>query len=138
MVRYLIVLALLGLAHATKGACDTLAFKFDQSWFDELGADDYWDPNRSWVRKYARDADGELLRPLRPAFPLSSTALVSLTDGWHLLQEVQHGLTRLAFLLLRWPLLPHRFRRWWMGALLFAGLWLFQALAFHLTYTLLL
>ena len=126
---------LLLLAAACKGASDRLQFKFGEGWTAGLNPQ-FWDPQISWRNKWRKDAGGELVRPLTERFPLSSTALVAWTDGWHLLQAVQYNAIRGAVVLavhLVFPALT-----WWHLAGLFAGLWLLQAAAFHLTYTVLL
>ena len=60
---------------------DSLQFHFQRTPFADASRFDraFWDPAVSWKNKYADGdpAHGEL-------FPLSSTALVFLTDGWHL------------------------------------------------------
>lgn len=45
--------------------------------------DQFWNPDISWINKYARDKEGNLIRPLKERFPLAKTALVWSTDGFH-------------------------------------------------------
>jgi len=68
---------------------------------------DWWNKNRSWKMKWKLNTNGSspLINTVRPwyylglfkpkyqeRFPYSSTILVSLTDGWHLLQSIQFNL----------------------------------------------
>ena len=136
MTLTLIAIAvLLLIAAACKGAGDRLQFKFGEGWTGGLNRE-FWDPQISWRNKWETDASGELVRPLTERFWLSSTALVAWTDGWHLLQAVQYNAIRLAAVLSAHLLFPAL--TGWHLAGLFAGLWLLQAGAFHLTYTVLL
>lgn len=128
------ILVLLTVAALGKGASDRLQFKFGEGWTKGLNPE-FWDPEKSWRNKWKKDAEGELIRPLTNKFWLSSTALVALTDGWHLMQSIQYNAIRAAVAIgagfalgLTWY--------WWVA--IFAGLWILQAAAFHVTYTVLL
>jgi hypothetical protein len=137
MLRYLILCAaLLFLAHAAKGVCDTLQFHYDASVFATLGNDQYWNPEISWENKWEKAPDGKLVRPLTERFGASSTVLVGLTDGWHLFQDIQYWCIRLAVTLLLFQLLVPRYRKAWIFAFMLALLYILQSVAFHLTYTL--
>lgn len=66
-------------AAASNAVMDTLSFRYSQSILPQDAARrQWWDPAESWKNKWAGGdpKHGE-------AFPLSSTALVSLTDAWH-------------------------------------------------------
>lgn len=70
---------------------DTISFRWNDQdiplWM--LERNQFWNPAISWVNKWG---DGER----RERFPLSSTALVFLTDGWHLLKEIMLQLISLS------------------------------------------
>lgn len=108
----IICAGLMLLAGATNGVMDTLQFHYGQSVFptdpgEKLlgGSRQYWDPKVSWENKYKNYPDDQ-----RPAFPFSKTALVFLTDGWHLFQFLMLTAFQLAVIL---PLVQlYRFPRW--------------------------
>lgn len=78
------VLLALVLAAGANATMDVLSFRFDRSVFATFPAQRQWlDPRISWPNKWSHGdpAQGE-------AFPLSSTALVGLTDAWHLAKSV--------------------------------------------------
>ena len=131
--RLAAVLLLLFVAHCLKGVGDTLQFHYDDSPFATFGDAAFWDPDESWKAKYARDAAGEPLRPLRENFPGSTTLFVATTDAWHLSQSLQYACIRLAVCLLAVPLLG--WRGVWAYAGLYALLWVVQAAGFHLAYS---
>jgi hypothetical protein len=104
-VRSTLALALLALvlAAGANATMDVLSFRFDRSVFASFTGQRQWlDPRVSWTNKW-KDGDprqGE-------AFPLSSTALVGLTDAWHLAKSAMLlclCLTILAPLTLLWSL----------------------------------
>lgn len=66
------------LAAAANATMDVLSFRYDRSVFAHCPGRSWLDPQLSWRNKW-KDGDpahGE-------AFPLSSTALVGVTDAWH-------------------------------------------------------
>lgn len=65
-------------ASLCKAIKDTLAFHYGSSIFKNLNAQ-FWNPNISWLNKYA-----DYPTDNSAAFFLSKTALVFLTDAWHL------------------------------------------------------
>ena len=132
--RLAAVLLLLFVAHGLKGVADTLQFHYDSSPYAELKNEAFWNPEESWKAKYARDEGGEPLRPLREAFPGSSTVFVAATDAWHLSQSLQYACIRLAVCLLVVPLVGWRGIRAYVG--LYALIWVVQAAGFHLMYSL--
>jgi hypothetical protein len=74
----------LALAAGANATMDVLSFRFERSVFAAIPAHRQWlDPRISWTNKWqgGDPARGE-------AFPLSSTALVGLTDAWHLAKSV--------------------------------------------------
>lgn len=116
------ILALI-LAAGCNAVMDVLSFRYDRSVFAACPARQWLDPRLSWRNKWqAGDpAQGE-------AFPLSSTALVAVTDAWHCakaLMLLALCLTILApctlVLELPWPA--------WLGLL--AGLKLLWGLVFE-------
>lgn len=68
-------------AGLANGTMDSLQFHFPRTPFADAARFDrmFWDPAVSWKNKYA---GGDPARGER--FPLSTTALVFVTDGWHL------------------------------------------------------
>ena len=68
----------IALASACKAIKDKLAFHFGKSVFSDLNPQ-WWDPDISWMNKYKDWPDDP-----SPAFFLADTALVWLTDAWHL------------------------------------------------------
>jgi amino acid permease len=62
---------------------DTLAHHYTGSVFTTLDQR-YWNPNVSYCNKWDNCRSGD------EAFPLSSTALVWLTDGWHYLKFLKN------------------------------------------------
>lgn len=75
--QYIVVAILIVVSAICKGIQDTLQFHFETSVFKNLG--DYWNPLKSWKRKYKNGdpKQGE-------AFLGSTSIFVSLTDAWHL------------------------------------------------------
>lgn len=133
--KLIIACACLILAGTANGVMDTLQFHFPTQRVISQEST-YWNPATSWTMKY-KHVDGELLKPLRPAFFLSTTALVFLTDGWHLMKFFYHGFLRLALVLVGCAALS----TWgikvpWYGVV---GAWIVlagvQAAGFHFTYT---
>lgn len=77
--NYLLIL-LCALAGFFKAVRDTIMFHWAGSVFKEWGwSEQFWNPNKSWMNKYANWPEDK-----NEAFFLSKTALVSLTDAWHL------------------------------------------------------
>lgn len=75
------------------GVSDVLQFKYRRSVFPQAdsgekllwGGRQYWDPSVSWENKYWDVESGNY----NSRFPLSKTALVWATDGWHLSKTMQ-------------------------------------------------
>lgn len=144
MIRLtLIIAALCLLAGLANGIGDTLQFHYGSSWAADLDPQ-FWNPKVSLENKWAKDAQGELIYPLRPRYFGSSTFLVWTTDAWHLAKFFYHTLLRLAIVIL---LITDYTRRrvkewsWWQYgvayAVVFVGLAAIQAAGFHVFYTLL-
>lgn len=98
----ILVIVLYLLAGIVNSVMDTLRDKFSGSIFSEWGS--YWNPAESWKNKWKNGdpAQGE-------RFPLSSTALVFLTDAWHLGKWLMFTLIEIAIcvsLCLPWYLIP--------------------------------
>lgn len=132
MKSLLIVAGLLILAGACNGVMDALQFHYPTTGFSEDNR--FWNPAVSWENKY-RDGDPEK----GPAFFLSTTMLVFLTDGWHLFKFLFFGLLRAAFVVLLAKIYPVRFTgdfKFLLWAGVWGGLAWVQALGFHLTYSL--
>jgi hypothetical protein len=93
----------------------------------------WWNPDLSWRNKY-EGGDPER----GPAFWLSTSALVLVTDAYHLFGDLQLRFTCLGFVALAYGVLDYsklilRFRPLLLGLAL--G-WLIWSLGFHLIYTL--
>lgn len=86
VVQITICLALLFSAGCLDGLGDSISFH----WGKNVGAstmakhEQFWNPALSWKNKYAGGDPA-----LGEKFPLSSTALVFATDGWHLLKTLK-------------------------------------------------
>ena len=92
----MISLLLLFIAGIFDAARDLISFRYAQSIFYKLNPY-FWDPERSWKNKYRMPFEkGEplwyyfnLYTPMfKEKFPYSTTALVFLTDAWHLLKAL--------------------------------------------------
>lgn len=68
-----------------KATEDTLNHRFDQSVFSKWNPK-FWNPQISWTNKY-KFING--VRTNKERFPGSTTLLVWLTDGYHLVQFLQ-------------------------------------------------
>lgn len=102
LVLCFILLFLAGISDAVQ---DTLVHHYSTSIFPQnqqettLGAGpNFWNPELSWKNKY-KDWDGGIRTP---RFPLATTALVFLTDAWHLFQFLTFTLYQAAMFLLLW------------------------------------
>jgi len=83
---------LLAIAVLSNIVMDVLAHDYHTSVFRRLNPR-FWDADESWKNKYKEGTTEE-------RFPLSSTVLVFLTDGWHLSQFTFHSSWQLAVI---WP-----------------------------------
>lgn len=102
MIRYikilwLPVLLMLG-AGFFNGSADTMRDKMSLSVFAKWDQQ-FWNPRISWKNKYVDWDKGDR----QPAFFLSTTALVFLTDGWHLANTLSLLCIKLALLLMWRP-----------------------------------
>lgn len=111
-----------GLSKAIK---DTLQHHYSQSIFTGLDAR-FWNPSESWKNKYADFDTGSR----QPAFPGSTSLLVSLTDAWHLFDLLSIiGLLLAGMAASRLVAVSNRpGRAWWLWGLftLIAGLAMFH------------
>lgn len=102
MGTYIIIIFALG--HVFNAIMDVLQFRHDVSIFKDLPEDHFFG-SRSWVRKYKKG----FIKPVwknwyyktfnvvyMERFPLSATALVFLTDGWHFSQWMMFNCYSLA------------------------------------------
>ena len=124
----LFILLLVLLAGLSNGVMDTLQFHYSKSIFrkDSL----FWNPAMSWKNKY-KTSGGELLKPLTPKFPGSTTFLVWTTDGWHLFQMIMFACLRTALVLL--ATIRYDFSTLiWIG--IWFGLYAIQQLGFWIMY----
>lgn len=130
-------------AGASNGVMDTLHFHYGSSVFAELPAEkqQYWHPDLSWKNKY-KDWDGG---DKSAAFPLSVTALVFLTDGWHFFQFLMLSLFSVAIVIAL--CFPFRWReiktenhgiKLLFAVLMFAATKILFSVGFHLTYSIIL
>lgn len=90
-INYLSYLFLL-LAGMSNGVMDLLAYRYYASVFEKKKFNRYyWHTNYSWANKWKKGnpANGERFR-------FSSTALVFLTDAWHLFQWIMISFISLA------------------------------------------
>lgn len=68
-------------AAACNAVMDTLQFRYKKSIFSKWN-EQFWNGAVSWKNKYKDYDNGDE----RAKFPFAKTALVGLTDGWHLFQ----------------------------------------------------
>ena len=94
MGEIIATMVFLSLAGFFNGATDSLQFHYSSS-FARNWNPDYWNPAKSWRRKY-KNSDPKQ----GAAFFGSTTVLVFLTDGWHLVKFLQMACFRLAVVLL--------------------------------------
>jgi hypothetical protein len=95
MVTLLIVIGILyALVGIPNSVMDKISFHYNQSIFMRLNSR-YWYPLVSWSNKWknGEKKNGE-------QFPLSSTILVFLTDGWHFTKWIMFTLIELIIMLL--------------------------------------
>lgn len=134
MKTIIIVVGLLMLAGACNGVMDALQFHYSKTGFSEESR--FWNPKVSWENKW-KGGDPKN----GPAFFLSTSALVFLTDGWHLFKFLFLGLVRAAFVVLLAQLYPIRFKQEFKF-LFWAGIWgalsWVQAFGFYIFYSLIL
>lgn len=108
------IIALSILAGLADGTRDVLSFRYDRSIFPQGpgeqilgGGEMFWNPDISWRNKWKNGDPSQGER-----FPGSSTALVFLTDGWHLLQFLMLTFFQVAIAMPVVMLL--RLRWWWV------------------------
>ena len=80
----IVVAVLVMIAGAANAVMDKLQFHYNKSIFRNLPS---WNPDESWKNKWKLNDEGDPI-PGKERFPLSSTALVFLTDAWHFFQFV--------------------------------------------------
>lgn len=79
-----LALLLFVLSHIPEGIMDTLQFRADDSIFKNWNQQ-FWNPKFSWMNKWK---DG--CPKFGPRFFGSTTFLVFLTDGWHLMKWIRN------------------------------------------------
>lgn len=79
-----LALLLFILSHIPEGIMDTLQFRADDSIFKNWNQQ-FWNPEFSWMNKWK---DG--CPKFGPRFFGSTTFLVFLTDGWHLMKWIRN------------------------------------------------
>jgi hypothetical protein len=124
-------------AGVMNGTMDKLQFHYGKSVFKKAENQYFWNPKISWENKYLRDAEGSLVRPLRPKHFGSTTFLVWTTDAWHLFQTIFFACWRTAVVILAAGFYRISPRRFWNTAAWIAvwlGLMIVQSIGFHLMY----
>lgn len=84
---YILIILLISFKAICKAISDTLLFHYSDSIFYHHH-DSFWDTNISWRRKYKNG-----IPESGPKFFLSTTVLVFLTDGWHLVNWINNRFT---------------------------------------------
>lgn len=140
MKTILLILALLLCADLCNGFMDSIQFH----WADSLPGRrnwpaQWWNPAYSWKNKYDHDEQGKMIKPLRPAYWGSTTFLSWTTDAWHFFKLMYRGLLRTVVVILA----SLAFRAagvrmsFWIALILWFGIAMWQAVGFHLTYSIL-
>jgi len=118
------------LSGAADGVNQALLFHYDEVQRVHPNIkDQWWDPDISWKNKYKDWDEGDT----RARFPLSKTAFVSLTDGYHLTRMLSNKLLGTAITYNFSG--PHR-DKWYMYVVETLAIFAVRSLGFHLTYTL--
>lgn len=111
------------------GLCDSLQFHYEKTGISPDNK--YWNPAISWKNKY-KNCDPEQ----GPAFPLSTTVLVFMTDAWHLFKSLQMLAVKLVIALFFMGYIPRsKNDLLWMLAVL-ATQSVVLAMGFHIFYSL--
>lgn len=137
MKRYHLLLlsaALILLGGAANGLIETVSHHYGAFAERFPGANPlWWNPDLSWQQKY----EGGIVSQ-GPAFPLSTTVLVFLTDAYHLFGELERVFTRCGFVVLAFGMYDYRnaMLRWWVLLAGMVAAWLVWSAGFHLLYTL--
>lgn len=97
MKKELLIIFIVLFAGMADGTKDKLQFHYGKSIFAELSTEkqSYFNPSVSWKLKY-KNVEA---KDYRPRFPLATSALVFLTDFWHLIKQLHEVLlfTAIAF-----------------------------------------
>lgn len=120
------------MAGAANGFMDAL--QFHGAW-SKLGNEQFWNPNKSWINKWEIDEAGKAIAG-KERFWGSSTFLVFLTDGWHLVKWIYLLSVKLAIVtMLYFPVSRKKIINLltWVG--IFAAITLAMSAGFHLTYS---
>ncbi|PHN00663.1 hypothetical protein [Flavilitoribacter nigricans] len=127
-------ISLVIIAGIANGVMDTLQFHYGKSVFPQGpeetflgGSHQFWHPDLSWRNKY-QDGDPDK----GPAFFLSTTALVFLTDGWHLFQFIMLSAFQLAIII---PFVHFLRLPWWIGLVGLIPAKVFFGIGFALMYS---
>jgi len=130
----LAILTLSAMAGLADGTRDVLSFRYDQSIFPKGpgrqllgGGEIFWNPAISWKNKWKNGDPNQGER-----FPGSSTALVFLTDAWHLLQFIMLTCFQLAIAL---PVIKLLRLRWWWALIAIVPLKLAFSAGFTLMFS---
>lgn len=126
--REKVPLASFFVAGAFEGVAETLKWHYWEFEGVHSGADEqYWNPSVSWVNKYKGGVSANGAK-----FPLSTTAFVWMTDGYHLMR-----FGKVSFLTVGLVLSPDlRGRKWYVYILKTFVYTLSYSAGFHLTYSL--
>lgn len=118
------------LSGAADGVSQALLFHYDQGWkpVHPKANDQFWDPDISWKNKYKDWDNGDK----RARFPLSKTAFVSLTDGYHFTRMLN---TKLLGASITYNFSSPRRDKWYWYAVETMVIFAIRAIGFHITYT---
>ena len=112
----------------------------DRSALNNLGTSKYWNKGNSFLFKWELNTEGkEILQTKKlwyylwvftpkyaERFPYSSTALVALTDGWHLL-----NLLMLKAITIGVVIYPHNLIEWYISL---PTIWVLMGVGFYTSY----
>jgi len=84
------------LAGLAEGIMDWLQFRLEERGSAKIINSKFWNPNYSWANKWKN----AWTTPLKEKFFLSSTLVVFLTDGWHLMKWFRNRFIDIAIICL--------------------------------------
>lgn len=126
----IITLLLFALSGIANGVMDYLSYRVAYNPYHPMRSSVWWNPGLSWNNKYKNRTQSQ-----GPAFFLSTSALVFLTDGWHFFKMLTFAFITLAVIIAPVPDIPFvDWPTWTEIPLSYFTLWLVRAGSFHITF----